>query len=41
MSIFSRYDKQKLNFYDYLPQNGNGYYAEIDDKNYISIIEKL
>ena len=41
MSIFSRYDKQKLNFYDYLPQNGNVYYAEIDDKNYISIIEKL
>ena len=41
MSIFSRYDKQKLNFYDYLLQNGGGYYAEIDDKNNISIIEKL
>ncbi|WP_300368589.1 histidine phosphatase family protein [Brachyspira sp.] len=41
MSIFSRYEKQKLEFYDYLLQNGSGYYAEIDDKNYISIIEKL
>ena len=41
MSIFSRYDKQKLNFYDYLLQNGCGYYAEIDDKNNINIIEKL
>lgn len=41
MSIFSRYDKQKLDFYDYLLQNGCGYYAEIDDKNNINIIEKL
>ncbi|MEI0700706.1 histidine phosphatase family protein [Brachyspira intermedia] len=41
MSIFSRYDNQKLNFYDYLLQNGSVYYAEIDDKNNINIIEKL
>uniref|UniRef100_UPI003F4B9732 histidine phosphatase family protein n=1 Tax=Brachyspira catarrhinii TaxID=2528966 RepID=UPI003F4B9732 len=41
MSIFSRYDKQKLDFYDYLLQNGCGYYTEIDDKNNINIIEKL
>lgn len=41
MSIFSRYDKQKLGFYEYLLQNGGGYYTEIDDKNCISIIEKL
>ncbi|WP_295158840.1 histidine phosphatase family protein [uncultured Brachyspira sp.] len=41
MSIFSIYDKQKLYFYDYLLPNGCGYYTEIDDKNYISIIEKL
>ncbi|CRF34586.1 fructose-2,6-bisphosphatase [Brachyspira suanatina] len=41
MSIFSRYDNQKLDFYDYLIQNGSGYYAEIDDKNNINIIEKL
>ncbi|ASJ21923.1 fructose-2,6-bisphosphatase [Brachyspira hampsonii] len=41
MSIFSRFDKQKLGFYDYLLQNGCGYYTEIDEKNNISIIEKL
>ncbi|MEI0797350.1 histidine phosphatase family protein [Brachyspira intermedia] len=41
MSIFSRYDNGKLGFYDYILQNGCGYYAEIDDKNNINIIEKL
>ena len=41
MSIFSRFDKQKLGFYEYLLQNGCGYYTEIDDKNNINIIEKF
>ncbi|OEJ14144.1 fructose-2,6-bisphosphatase [Brachyspira hampsonii] len=41
MSIFSRFDKQKLGFYEYLLQNGCGYYTEIDEKNNINIIEKL
>ena len=39
--LFSRFDKQKLGFYEYLLQNGCGYYTEIDDKNNINIIEKF
>lgn len=41
MSIFSQYDTSKKEFYDYLLQNGCGYLADIDDKNYINIIEKF
>ena len=41
MSIFSRYDSQKLGFYEYLLKNGGGYYTEIDDRNNINIIENF
>ena len=41
MSIFSQYDTSKKEFYDYLLQNGCGYLTDIDDKNYINIIEKF
>ena len=41
MSIFSRYDNKKLEFYDYLLKNGGAYYTEIDNKNNINIIENF
>ena len=41
MSILSKFDNKKMQFYDYLVKNGSGFLTEIDEKNNLNILEKF